>query len=74
MCERESCRLPRFTSDILNPGVLKDLLERLNMDNWSNQEDFAAFETVAAQLKDAFHKRITPPARYLHAVIQELEG
>lgn len=74
MCERESCRLPRFTLDILNPGVLKDLLERLNMDNWSNQEDFAAFEAVAAQLKDAFHKRITPPARYLRAVIQELEG
>ncbi len=74
MCERESCRLARFTSDILNPGVLKDLLERLNMDNWSNQDDFAAFEAVAAQLKDAFHKRITPPARYLRAVIQELEG
>lgn len=74
MCERESCRLPRYTADILNAGVLKDLLERLNMDNWSNQDDFAAFEAVAGQLKDAFPRRITPPARYLHSVIQELEG
>jgi hypothetical protein len=74
MCERESCRLPRYTADILNPGVLKDLLERLNMDNWSNQEDFAAFEATATKLNDSFHRRTTPPAKYLHAIIQELEG
>ncbi|MDD8027631.1 MAG: hypothetical protein PHI34_14105 [Acidobacteriota bacterium] len=74
MCERESCRLPRYTEGILNPGVLKDLLERLNMDNWSNQEDFAAFEATSNKLKDAFHRRITPPAKYLHSIIQELEG
>ncbi len=74
MCERESCRLPRYTEDILNAGVLKDLLERLNMDNWSNQDDFAAFEATAVRLKDAFHRRITPPARYLGSIVQELEG
>jgi hypothetical protein len=74
MCERESCRLPRYTEDILNPGVMKDLLERLNMDNWSNQEDFASFEAAAVRLKDAFHRRITPPAKYLSSIVQELEG
>lgn len=74
MCERESCRLPRFTEDILNAGVLKDLLERLNMDNWSNQDDFAAFEATAGQLKEAFHRRITPPAKYISSIVQELEG
>jgi hypothetical protein len=74
MCERESCRLPRYTEDILNPGVMKDLLERLNMDNWSNQDDFAAFEAAAVRLKDVFHRRITPPAKYLRSIVQELEG
>jgi hypothetical protein len=74
MCERESCRLPRYTEDILNAGVLKDLLERLNMDNWSNQDDFAAFEATSVRLKDAFHRRITPPAKYLSSIVQELEG
>ena len=74
MCEREGCRLPRFTSDILGAGVLKDLLERLNMDNWSNEVDFAAFETTAGKLKDDFYRRITPPVQYLRSIVQELEG
>lgn len=74
MCERESCRLPRYTEDILNLSMLKDVLERLNMDNWSNQVDFAAFDGFAVQTKDAFYRRITPPAQYLRSIIQELEG
>ncbi len=74
MCERESCRLPRYTEDILNLSMLKDVLERLNMDNWSNQEDFTAFDGFAIRTKDAFYRRITPPAQYLRSIVQELEG
>ena len=74
MCEREDSRLPRYTGDIVNAGVLKDILERLNMDNWSNQDDFAAFETMAGKMKDDFNRRITPPAQYLRSIVQELEG
>ena len=74
MCEREGSRLPRYTGDIVNAGVLKDILERLNMDNWSNQDDFAAFETMAGKMKDDFNRRITPPAQYLRSIVQELEG
>ncbi len=74
MGERESCRLPRFTEDVLSTLVLKDVLERLNMDNWSNEEDFAAFEGLTQKLKDAFYRRITPPAQYLRSILQELEG
>ena len=74
MGERESCRLPHYTEDILNARVLKDVLERLNMDNWSNQEDFTAFENLTQQLKDTFYRRITPPAQYLRSIVQELEG
>lgn len=73
-CEREACRLPRYTGDIVNVGVLKDILERLNMDNWSNQEDFVAFEATTIKMKDDFYRRITPPAQYLRSIVQELEG
>jgi hypothetical protein len=74
MCEREGSRLPRYTGDIVNSAVLKDILERLNMDNWSNQEDFAAFEILSNKMKDDFYRRITPPAQYLRSIVQELEG
>ncbi|MBM3295313.1 MAG: hypothetical protein FJY82_12445 [Candidatus Aminicenantes bacterium] len=74
LCEREGHTLPRFTEEILNLAVLKDLLEKLNLDNWSNADDFRSFEASAGRLKDAFYKRITPPAHYLRSIVQELEA
>lgn len=74
MCEKENCSLPEHTSDILNVNVLKDILEKLNMDNWSNEEDFSAFESFATKLKDTFYKKITPPAVYLKSIVDELES
>lgn len=74
MCEKENCSLPMHTADILNVLVLKDILEKLNMDNWSNEEDFNAFESFATKLKDTFYKKITPPALYLKSIVDELEA
>ena len=74
MCEKENCSLPMHTADILNVLVLKDILEKLNMDNWSNEEDFNAFESYATKLKDTFYKKITPPALYLKSIVDELEA
>jgi len=74
MCEKDNCSLPSHTADILNVPVLKDILEKLNMDNWSNEEDFNAFESFATKLKDTFYKKITPPALYLKSIVEELEG
>jgi hypothetical protein len=74
MCEKESCRLPKYTSEILNVNMLKDFLEKLNMDNWSNQEDLNAFDDSVVKLKDVFYKKITPPVSYLRSIVQELEG
>jgi len=51
---------------------LKEILDKLNLDNWSNEEEFNAFETLTARIKDAFYKRITPPAFYLKSIVQEL--
>jgi hypothetical protein len=74
MCEKESCFLPQYTSEILNVTVLKDILEKLNMDNWNNPDDVRSFESFVGQLKDAFYKKITPPASYLKSLIEEIEG
>jgi len=72
LCERENNRLPRYTEDVLSVAYLKEILDKLNLDNWSNKEEFDAFENQTARLKDAFYKKITPPALYLKSIVQEL--
>jgi len=73
MCEKDNCSLPEYTLEILNLDVLKSALEKVSMQNWSNQEDFAAFDNFAKELKDSFYSRITPPAAYLLSIMKELE-
>lgn len=46
MCEKSSWTLPRYTQEIINPQVLRRLLERLSMENWSNLEEFASFSAA----------------------------
>ncbi|MBM3284453.1 MAG: hypothetical protein FJY81_01110 [Candidatus Aminicenantes bacterium] len=74
MSEKEGATLPGFTEEILNLDVLKDILEKLSMENWSNPADFNAFRTHVEVLKDAFYAKITPPTSYLKALIDELES
>jgi len=72
MCEKDNCSLPEYTSEILNLDVLKSALEKVSMQNWSNQDDFASFDSFAKELKDSFYTRITPPAAYLKSIMKEL--
>lgn len=72
LCEKESCNLPEFTSKIINKEVIKDILERVTLGNWSNQEDFAAFDMYAREIKNAFNSVLTPPEKYLEAIHREL--
>ena len=74
MCEKEGALLPQFTAEILNLEILKDILEKLSMENWSNPADFNSFRTHVESLKDAYYAKITPPALYLRSLIEELEG
>lgn len=73
MCEKETCSLPGYTIDILNMDVLKDILEKLNMENWSNQNDFTYFETHVKNLKDNYFARITPLVHYQKSIMDELK-
>ncbi len=72
MCEKDNCSLPEFTKEVLNLDVLKSALEKVSMQNWSNQDDFASFDSFAKELKDSFYSRITPPAAYLQSIMKEL--
>lgn len=72
LCEKENCSLPEYTQEVLNLDVLKDILEKVSMQNWSNQDDFAAFDNFAKQLKDSFYTKITPPAAYLQSIMKQL--
>jgi len=72
LCEKETCSLPKYTLDILNMDVLKDILEKVSMENWSNQDDFHSFNEFAKKIKNAYYERITPWAAYLKSVIEEL--
>jgi hypothetical protein len=72
MCEKEKAALPGFTAEILNGDMLKEILEKLSMENWSNPSDFNAIRTQIETLKDAYYARITPPVHYLRSLIKEL--
>jgi hypothetical protein len=72
MCEKEGASLPEFTSEILNVELLKGILEKLSMENWSNPADFNSFRSTIEALKDAYYAKITPPVYYLRSLIEEL--
>jgi len=72
MCEKEGATLPVFTREILNVELLKGILEKLSMENWSNQADFNSFRATIEALKDSYYAKITPPVHYLRSLIEEL--
>ena len=73
MCEKSAWTLPRYTGDVFNAQVLRGLLERLSMENWSNLEEFAAFTATAAEIRQAFRARTEPRLDYLLALKREIE-
>jgi hypothetical protein len=73
MCEKSSWALPRYTEDVFNTQVLRRLLERLSMENWSNLEEFAGFVAVVADIRRAFLARIEPRGTYLRALKRQVE-
>lgn len=73
MCEKNAWTLPRYTEDVISAQILRRLLERLSMENWSNLEEFASFAASIAEIRKAFHARVEPRLPYLQSLRQELE-
>lgn len=71
--EKENCSLPNFTEEVLNPNVLKSLLEKVSMENWSNKDDFSSFEEFAKELKEGFYSLLSPPDKYFGDILDHLE-
>ena len=72
MLEKESSTLPEYTIGIMNIDVLKEILEKLSMQNWSKKTDFSLFNEYAAKLKKDFYARISVLVDYLKSLIDEL--
>jgi len=73
MCEKNAWTLPSYTEEIINPQVLRRMLERLSMENWSNLEEFASFATAVAELRQAFRARLEPRLPYLLSLKRDVE-
>ena len=73
MCEKNAWFLPRYTEEIVNAQILRRLLERLSMENWSNLDEFAAFVAIVAEMRKAFQARIEPRRPYLLSLKREIE-
>jgi hypothetical protein len=73
MCEKNAWSLPRYTEEIISAQILRRLLERLSMENWSNLDEFAAFVSSVAEIRQAFKARIEPRRPYLLSLKREIE-
>ncbi len=74
MSEKRAWFLPTFTSNVLSIQTLRDLLERLSMENWSNPEEFAIFRDKIESLKSAYLARLQPRSAYITALRSEVES
>jgi len=72
MLEKESSVLPEYTIGVVNINVLKEILEKLSMQNWSKKTDFSLFTEYAAKLKKDYYARISSLVDYLKSLIEEL--
>ena len=72
MLEKESSTLPQYTIGVVNIDVLKEILEKLSMQNWSKKTDFRFFMEYAAKLKRDYYARISSLVDYLKSLIEEL--
>lgn len=72
LCEKEGYLLPAFTERVINVNLLRDLLERLSIENWSDETDFQSITEFIESLKENFYRLITPPVSYLKALLMEL--
>jgi translation initiation factor 2 beta subunit (eIF-2beta)/eIF-5 len=73
LSEKDNCSLPKIIGDVVNTDTLKVILEKVSMENWSNQEDFSSFEKYMSKLADEFNTKVTSQEKYLDSILEELE-
>lgn len=71
-CEQESCSLPEYTADIINIQTLQKILEKLNIQNWSNEDEFRSFADHFESLSHTFYKKISSLETYMESILQAI--
>lgn len=71
-CEQESCSLPEYTADIINIQTLQEILEKLNIQNWSNEDEFRSFADHFESLSHTFYKKISSLETYMESILQAI--
>jgi hypothetical protein len=72
LLEKENSSLPQHTIEVINGKVLKETLESLSMQNWSNQDDFTFFDEYAKKIKHEFDMCTEPKVEFLKSIIDGL--
>jgi hypothetical protein len=65
---------PGRIQDVWNIQGLKELLERLSLENWANPKEFASFEKDMKALQAAVLDKMVPADSYYDSVLADLEG
>ena len=73
IAEKERCTFPTGMEEVLNLDVLKEILEKVSMENWSNESDYQAFEKYIGERKDAYSSLIDQSYDTFKAVSEELK-
>jgi hypothetical protein len=72
ICEQKDCVFPETTREFFNADILKDILERVSMENWSNHEDFERFSVFMEELAENYQGSIHSPEEFADALVQGL--
>jgi hypothetical protein len=72
LLEKENRNLPQHTINVINEKVLKEMLENLSMQNWSNQDDFTFFDEYAMKIMTEFEAATDPKVEFLKSMVEEL--
>jgi hypothetical protein len=72
VCEMGDCFFPQNIKDVFDEEKLKEILERVSMENWSNQDDFDAFSEYIEDLGKEFDSKTSPSDEYIDSILKEL--
>ena len=72
LLEKENRNLPQHTINVIDEKVLKEMLENLSMQNWSNQDDFTFFDEYAMKIMTEFEAATDPKVEFLKSMVEEL--
>jgi hypothetical protein len=73
MCDKGGAIFPRATADAFDVPQLKDVLERLSVENWANPDDVASFGRSIKDLQARFDESRNLIGDFSESVLEDLE-